>query len=89
MAIGNDILPADYTITETKKTAPPYLQKYIGVSASGDPIASNAIKLKSDATVKDAPYTHPMFVLTPQVETAISDFVADAIAKYKAGTCGN
>jgi hypothetical protein len=88
MAMGNDILPADTTFNETKSTAPPYLQKYFGLDTTGTPIPSKALKAKSDATVQGKPYSHPMYTIPPAVETALDAFVADAIAKYKAGTCG-
>jgi hypothetical protein len=88
MAVGNDILPADHTFKESKASTPPYMQKYFGLDTSGDPVASNAIKTKSDVTVQANAYTHPMYVLTPAMETAIKAYVDDAIAKYKSGACG-
>jgi hypothetical protein len=88
MAIGNTIVPDDYTFTEMKTTAPPYMQKYFGLDADGNPIPSKAIKAKSDDTVNvEKAYSHPMFILPPAMEAAIEAFVADAIAKEKAGTC--
>jgi hypothetical protein len=88
MAMGNDVLPADHTFTDMKTTAPPYMQKYFGLDTGGNPTPSNAIKQKSDATVNTAKaYQHPMFVLPPAMSTALDAFVADAIAKYNAGTC--
>lgn len=90
LATGNKILEAndpDYTFNHTKITNPAFLQKYFGVSPTGEPVASNAIQNKSDATVKDAPYTHPMFTLNANTKTAIDDFVNDAITKYKNNAC--
>jgi hypothetical protein len=88
MAIGNTILPDDYTFTSMKVTAPPYMQKYFGLDPDGNPIPSNAIRAKSDATVNTAKaYQHPMFTLSPDMQKALDDFVADAIAKEKAGSC--
>jgi hypothetical protein len=87
-AIGNQALPADYTFNQTKLTNPTYLQKYFGVSPTGDPIASHAIENKALATSKDVAYTHPYFTLTDVQVTAIQAFVDDATARYKAGTCG-
>jgi hypothetical protein len=89
MAIGNDVLPADETFDQTKSVDPPYVQKYFGLDTNGTPIASKAISAKSDATVKTGKaYSHPMFLLTPEIQKGIDAFVDDAIAKYKAGTCG-
>lgn len=83
----NPNLPANTTFEETKRTNPAYLQKYFGVSPTGEPIASNAIMLKATATQKDKAYTHPMFQVNAQLQQRIDAFVNDAIAKYKAGTC--
>src|SRR5262249_39486521 len=87
-AVGNNILPADTTFNNTKLTNPAYITKYFGVSPDGKPIASDGIKKKSDATMKDKAYTHPMFTLTANQQTALNAFVADVITKYTAGTCG-
>jgi hypothetical protein len=89
MATGNPVFDTDPTFTEMKSTTPPYLQKYFGMDVNGDPIPSHAIKAKSDATVNTGKAnSHPMFVLTPQMESAIDVFVMDAIGKYNTGTCG-
>jgi hypothetical protein len=88
MAVGNDILEADHTFRESKSTTPPYIQKYLGLDVNGTPIPSKAIKIKSESTIQAKPYTHPMYVLTPQMDAAIDAFVNDAIAKYNAGQCG-
>jgi hypothetical protein len=89
MAIGNPNLPATYTFDNSKLTTPTYVQKYFGVSATGDPIASNAIQIKADATSKDKAYTHPYFKIDANTQANISAFVDAAITKYKAtnGTC--
>lgn len=89
MAEGNPIFDPGHTFQETKRMAPPYLQKFFGLDTNGNPKASQAIRLKSDHTVNvEKAYQHPMFKLTPEMEQAIDDFVDDAISKYKAGTCG-
>jgi hypothetical protein len=89
MAIGNDIFPEDHTFQETKSVSPPYIQKYIGLDPNGNPIATKAIKAKSDATVQTGKaYSHPMFILSADMQKAIDAFVDDAISKFKAGTCG-
>ncbi len=90
LATGKKVLEAsdpDYTFNHTKITNPAFLQKYFGVSPTGEPVASNAIQNKSDATVKDQPYTHPMFTLNANTKAAIDAFVNDAITKYKANAC--
>jgi hypothetical protein len=88
-SIGNPNLPGDFTFQESKKISPVYLQKYFGVSATGEPIASNALKLKAEATQKDKPYTHPMYRVSTELEGRIGAFVDDTIARYKAsnGAC--
>lgn len=89
MAEGSPIFDKDYTFNESKKISPSYLQKYFGLDTNGDPKASQGIRMKSDNTYYQAKaYQHPMFRLTADQEQAIDDFVADAIAKYKAGKCG-
>jgi hypothetical protein len=89
LSIGNPNLPATYTFDQSKMTNPTYLQKYFGVSAAGEPIASGALKIKAEATQKDKAYTHPMYRIDANMETRISAFVDATIAKYKAtnGTC--
>jgi hypothetical protein len=89
LSIGNPNLPATYTFDQSKITNPTYLQKYFGVSAAGEPIASNALKIKSEATAKDKAYTHPYYRIDAAMETRINAFVDATIAKYKStnGTC--
>jgi hypothetical protein len=87
MAIGNAVLPNDYTFNETKKTTPPYLQKYIDVGPTG-PEASKAIEKFADMTAGGPAYSHPMYVVPAGVAAGIAAFVDDAVAKYDAGTCG-
>jgi hypothetical protein len=88
LAYGYPGLPADYTFQQSKLTNPAYLQHYIGVDATGNPIGSNALQNKALATGKDKAYTHPYFKLSATQLTAIQAFVDDAATKYKAGTCG-
>lgn len=86
-AVGSPIFPADYTFTETKKTAPAYISKFFGVGPDGKPVASNGIQKKADATMKDKAYTHPMFNLNNQQKAALEAFVQDTITKFNAGAC--
>ncbi len=88
LALGNPNVPATTTFEETKKILPPYLQKYVATGPDGKPIASNGLQKKSDATKRDKAYTHPMFTVPAEMQTRIDAFVADAIAKWTAGTCG-
>lgn len=86
-AVGNPILPAETTFANTKMTAPAYITKYFGVSPDGKAVASDGIKKKSDATMKDKAYTHPMYQLTAAQQTALDAFVTDVVTKFNAGTC--
>jgi hypothetical protein len=87
-AVGSPLLPADSTFEESKLTNPAYITKYFGVSPDGKPIASDAIKKKSEATQKDKPYSHPMFTLKSEHQAALDAFVSDVITKFNAGSCG-
>jgi hypothetical protein len=92
MAIGypgqlNGMSAADYTFAQSKLTNPAFLQHYFGVDATGNPVASNGIQNKAEATSKGTAYTHPYFKLNAQQIANIQAFTDDAIAKYKAGTC--
>jgi hypothetical protein len=77
----------DNTFEMSKKM--PYITKYFGVNGT-EPVPSHGIAKKQNA-VNSTLLTgsHPNFYLLPQVTLAINNFVNDAIAKYKAGTCGN
>jgi hypothetical protein len=88
MAIGNTLLPDDHTFNETKSLRPAYLQKYFGLTGAGEPAASHAIATKAKATLTAKPYTHPLFSLPPATEKALDAFVDDAIARFRAGSCG-
>jgi hypothetical protein len=87
-AVGNNLLPPDTTFENTKLTSPAYITKFFGVSPEGKPIPSDGIKKKSEATMKDKAYTHPMYRLTDRQQAALDAFVQDVIQKYNAGTCG-
>jgi hypothetical protein len=88
-AIGNPNLPQDFTFEQSKLTSPAYVTKYFGVSPTGEPIASNALKIKANATAKDKAYSHPYFQLSADFEQRLADFVSDAVAKFKStnGKC--
>ncbi|WP_394838812.1 hypothetical protein LVJ94_18130 [Pendulispora rubella] len=83
MAAGSNLDTSTFQETKSVK----YIVKYLGLNGT-EPVASNAIQAKADATAKDKPYSHPLFTLKPEMKTAIDAFVNDAIAKYKAGSCG-
>lgn len=87
-AVGSPLLPADTTFENSKLTNPAYITKYFGVSPDGKAIASDALKKKSDATLKDKAYTHPMFTLTNAQQAALDAFVSDVVTRYNAGSCG-
>lgn len=83
--VSTAILPANNTFVQTKQQ--PFIMKYFGLSPTGDPVASNALETKSEATITGKPYTHPMFRLSDTMKANIQSFVDDAVSKYKAGTC--
>jgi hypothetical protein len=87
MAIGNTLLPDDYTFNETKSFRPAYLQKYFGLTSTGDPAPSHTIATKAKATLAAKPYTHPMFTLPAATEKAIDAFVDDTITRYRSNSC--
>ena len=89
MAIGNPILPADYTFEQTKLLNPAYIRQYVSTTPTGEPQFNPGLQTKSINTVEKAKaYSHPMYKLTPAMQDAIKAFVDDAITKQKAGTCG-
>ena len=85
-AEGDNLEPTGYTFQTTQTQ--PYITKFFGVDPTGLPIASDAIKKKSDATKLGKAYSHPMFTLTTAQQTALDAFVTDVITKYTAKTCG-
>ena len=89
MAIGNPIFSPDYTFEQTKLLNPAFIRQYVSTTPTGEPVFNPGIKTKSTNTIEKAKaYSHPMFIITPTMETAIQAFVDDAVAKQKAGTCG-
>jgi hypothetical protein len=83
MTLGSNIDKATFAMSQKQ----PYITKYFGLNGV-EPVASNGIQTKADAVAKGLPYSHPMFTLTGTTKTNLDAFVADTIAKYKAGTCG-
>jgi len=75
------------TLSTTLVRERPFINRFFGTNGT-EPVASNAIKAKADAVNGGEPYSHPNFIMSPQVEAAIADFVNKTIAAYKAGTCG-
>jgi len=89
MAIGNPQFTADYTFERSKLVDPAFIRQYVSTTPTGEPQFNPGIMTKSTNTIQKAPaYSHPMFILTPVMQTAIQAFVDDAIAKQKAGSCG-
>jgi hypothetical protein len=89
MAVGNTVLPADYTFQSSKKFSPPFIRQYVGTTPTGEPTYNPGIKTKSVNTIqKGVANGHPMFQLSDTMDAAIKAFVDDAIAKQKAGLCG-
>ena len=83
MAMGSSLDTTTFTETQT----PQYVVKYIGLNGTA-PVASDAIKTKSAATQTGAPYTHPMFTIPATMQTALDEFVSDAVTKYTNKQCG-
>ena len=73
--------------TFAKSQTTPFIAKYLGLNGT-TPVASNAIMTKSQATQTGAPYSHPMFTLSPAMQTSLDAFVNDAITKYQNKQCG-
>ncbi len=88
LALGNPNLPANITFEETKKVTPAYLQKYVTAGPDGNPMKSDGLLKKAAATTKDRAHTHPMFVITPDMQSRIDAFVNDALVRYAAKQCG-
>ncbi len=88
-AVGNPLLPADYTFEESKKLFPSYIRQYFATSPDGTLVASNGIEKKSTYTIEmGTAYSHPLFKMPDTVKAGIKAFVDDTIAKHAAGTCG-
>ncbi|MBX3192793.1 MAG: hypothetical protein KF819_37765 [Labilithrix sp.] len=88
-AIGNTLVPQDFTFQETKKLNPAFIRQYVSTTPTGDPVYNPGVMNKSINTVEKAPaYSHPMFKMSAAMEAANKAFVEDAITKFKAGTCG-
>lgn len=83
MAVGSAL--DTQTFVESKKAK--YIVKYIGLNGT-TPVASNAIKLKGEATVTDRPYSHPMYEVSTEMQGRIDAFVSAAITKYQNKQCG-
>lgn len=73
------------TFAESQKAK--FIVKYIGLNGT-TPVPSNAIQLKSDATVTDRPYSHPMYTIPAEMKTRLDAFVTTAITKYQNKQCG-
>jgi mono/diheme cytochrome c family protein len=86
MSIGSNVLPANNTFERSKLQ--PFISQYIGVSPTGEPIASNGLKTTGERTAKQEAYSHPLYAVPQAVQDKIDAFVNDAITKYKAGSCG-
>lgn len=84
LAFGNTNVPQTHTFEMSKKV--PFIDKYFGTNGT-EVVASNAIQKKSEATIADQPYTHPMYRLSAQQQQNLQAFVQDVIDKQKAGQC--
>jgi hypothetical protein len=88
MAEGSKIEPAGTTFKETFQGAQSstFILKYFGLNGAA-PVASNGILTKMDAVAKGPAYSHPMFVMSQTMQTALSTFVNNAITKYNNHAC--
>jgi hypothetical protein len=88
MSEGSKIEPAGTTFQQTFQggQSSTFILKYFGLNGAA-PVASNGVMSKMNAVATGAPYSHPMFVMSQTMQTALSTFVNDALAKYAAGTC--
>jgi hypothetical protein len=59
------------------------LQKFITISG-GELAPSTALADKGKAAAAGPDYSHPKYVIAPQIQTAIDNFAKASIAKYKA-----
>ena len=84
LAFGNNNVPQSHTFEMSKKV--PFIDKYFGTNGA-DVVASNGLQKKSEATIADKPYTHPMYRLSTQMQQNLDAFVQDVITKQKAGQC--
>ncbi len=63
------------------------IEKYITTDGT-NLVPATAIADKSTATQTGPAYSHPMFIVSSDMTTAIAAFAQDAISKYNAKTCG-
>jgi cytochrome c553 len=89
MAEGSDIEPAGTTFSQTFSgpSMMTYIIQYFGLNGT-TPVASNGIMLKQQAVATGPAYSHPMFTMSANMQTALNKFVNDAITSYTSGTCG-
>jgi hypothetical protein len=81
---------ATFSALQSNATSPEgiyIISKYITTNGT-QLVPSTAIPEKATLTAGGAPYSHPMFTISPEAAQAITDFANDAIAKYDAKQCG-
>jgi hypothetical protein len=88
MAEGSKIEPAGTTFDQSFRGAQlsTYVIKYFGLNGAA-PVASNAIVTKMNAVAAGPAYSHPMFVMSQDMQTALDAFVTDALTNYTNHTC--
>jgi hypothetical protein len=88
MAEGSALSPAGTTFKTTFEgpESSNYITKYFGLNGTA-PVASNAIMLKQQAVAAGPAYSHPMFVMSSAMQTALNTFVNDGITNYTNNTC--
>jgi hypothetical protein len=90
MAEGSNIEPAGTTFQQTFQgpSMMTYIIQYFGLNGT-TPVPSNAIMLKQTAVATGPAYSHPMFTMSSDMQTALNQFVSDAITNYNNKTCGD
>jgi cytochrome c553 len=88
MAEGSNIEPPGTTFQQTFQgpQAMTYIIQYFGLNGT-TPVASNAIMLKQQAVATGPAYSHPMFVMPSDMQTALNTFVTNTITNYNNHTC--
>jgi hypothetical protein len=85
-AIGTKTLDA-LTGNATSPEGIYIISKYVATNGT-TLVPSTALKDKATATSTGVAYSHPMFTVSPAMDTALQAFAQDIITKYNAKTCG-
>jgi mono/diheme cytochrome c family protein len=64
-----------------------FISKYVATNGTAL-TAATGLKDKAAATATDQPYGHPLYQVSPEMDTALQAFAQDVITKYNAKQCG-